>query len=197
MNPHDEMDEEMTPELRAALSALPRERDPGRLLEERTVRALREHGTIRGAAAAQVQPPRRIRFTAGWMAGAVAASLALFASGVSVGQYLGARSAQALLTGARQQDTRQAAMTVQQTGSAYVNALSRFAQVADTSRSPAAAQQGREAAAQLLRAAADELVRMSPNDPVASGILAAFDRAKTQQKGTQADTTGKERVVWF
>ena len=49
MNEHDE--DELTPDLRAELAALPRERDPGRLLEEHTVRALRERGLIEAPAA--------------------------------------------------------------------------------------------------------------------------------------------------
>jgi hypothetical protein len=199
MNPHDETDEALTPEERALFDALPREREPGRLLEERTVRALREAGLVRPAAPAVASPAaRRLRFPAAWISGAMAAGLALFLGGLATGQYLGQKNATALVTDMRRQDAQQAALMVQQTGSAYVQALSRLATVSDTSRG-AQAQQGRQAASTLLRAAADEVVRMSPNDPVASGILAAFDRAKVQQQAQQpARTDGtKQSVVWF
>jgi hypothetical protein len=38
----------LTPQEQAAFDALPREADPGRLLEERTVQALRERGLLDG-----------------------------------------------------------------------------------------------------------------------------------------------------
>jgi hypothetical protein len=191
MSPHDEMDDELTPEERAMFAALPREREPGRLLEERTVRALRERGLLHAPAAAR----RTVRFSAAWMSGAIAAGIALFLGGLATGQYVAGRNATALVTEMRQRDAQQAALMVQQTGSAYVQALTRLSQVSDTSH--AARQQGREVASSMLRAAADEVVRMNPNDPVASGILTAFDRASTQQSRAQRDTTGKQSVVWF
>jgi hypothetical protein len=95
----------------------------------------------------------------------------------------------------QQREAQQAALMVQQTGSASVQALSRLSQVSDTTR--AGRQQGREVASAMLRAAADEVVRINPNDQVASGILAAFDRAQTQQATAQRDTAGKQSVVWF
>jgi len=192
MSPHDEMDDELTPRERALFDALPREREPGRLLEERTVRALRERGLVRASAAA---PARRIRFSAAWVSGAIAAALALFLGGLATGQYVASRNTTQLVTAMQQRDAQQAALMVQQTGSAYVQALTRLSQVSDTTR--AGRQQGREVASSMLRAAADEVVRLNPNDPVASGILAAFDRAKTQAAPAQRDTTGRQSVVWF
>ena len=55
-------DEEMTPELRRALAELPRECDAGKMLEERTVRALRAQGLLSAGA------PRRLQFPAAWIA---------------------------------------------------------------------------------------------------------------------------------
>jgi len=194
MSLHDEMDGELTPELRAALAALPRETEPSRLLEERTVRALRENGTIQAPARA-----RGFRFPASWMAGAAAAAIAIFMVGLNAGRTLGARETMANVAAVVEaKSTKQAAVAVQQTGSAYVSALSRFATLADSAgSSPAQTQQGREVAVQMLRAAAGELVRISPDDPLASGILAALDRAKTQGARAPADSAGKERTVWF
>ena len=190
MSLHDEMDE-LTPAERALFDALTREREPGRLLEERTVRALRERGLVRAPTAAR----RGLRFPAAWISGAVAAGIALFLGGLATGQYVASRNTTQIVTAMQQRDAQQAALMVQQTGSAYVQALSRLSQVSDTTR--AGRQQGREVATSMLRAAADEVVRMNPNDPVASGILAAFDRANTQQARAQRDTAGKQSVVWF
>jgi hypothetical protein len=188
MNPHDPVDE-LTPAEQAAFAALPREREPGRLLEERTVRSLRESGVLRGSAAG----PRRVRFPA-WMSGAIAAGIALFLGGLATGQYLAARNTRQVLGELQRHDAQQAALLVQQTGTAYVQALTRLSQVSDTTRGRA---QGREVASQLLRAAADEVVRMNPNDAVASGILAAFDRADTRNSSVRPDTSARQRVVWF
>ncbi|HEU4454066.1 MAG TPA: hypothetical protein VFR81_13445 [Longimicrobium sp.] len=198
MSLHDEMDGELTPEERTLFAALPREREPSRLLEERTVRALRENGTIQ-APARVGGGAGRIRFPASWIAGAAAAAVALFMLGLNAGRTLGARETMATMTAVVEaKSTQQAAVAVQQTGSAYVSALSRFATLADSAGSNAAqTQQGREVAVQMLRAAAGELVRISPDDPLAAGILAALDRAKTQRTPAPGDTAGKERTVWF
>jgi len=190
MNPH-EMDDELTPEEHALFAALPREREPGRLLEERTVRALRERGVLQAAAA---ETRRRLRFPAAWVSGAIAAGIALFLGGLATGQYMGARHAAEMVNAVQRQDAQNTALLVQQTGTAYVQALSRLSQVSDTTRGSS---QGGEVARQMLRQAASEVVRISPNDPVASGILAAFDRARTGPATTQRDSAGRQSVVWF
>jgi hypothetical protein len=187
MNDHDEND--MTPELRSQLAALPRESDPGRLLEERTVRALRERGLIE----APVAGGRVRRIPRAWLGGAVAAGIALFASGLATGQWMGARATAEVVQAARGQDARGAALVVQQTGSAYVQAMARFAELQD-SVSAGQSAEGREVAARMLRAAADELVRIAPDDPLASAVLAAFQRADSAQT---ARTGEKQGVVWF
>ncbi|HEY0154458.1 MAG TPA: hypothetical protein VGB92_20765 [Longimicrobium sp.] len=192
MSPH-EMDDELTVEERVQLAALPRERDPGRLLEERTVRALRERGLVH----APGKPRRVIRFHPGWLTGAVAAGLALFLGGLATGQYLATRNVDQVVAAVQAHDQRQAAQLVQQTGSAYIQALATLSQVSNTTAG-VQGQQGREVASSMLRAAADEVVRMNPNDPVATGILAAFDRAGAQQRAAaRPDTAAKQRVVWF
>jgi hypothetical protein len=192
MRPHDEMDSELTPGERAAFAALPREREPSRLLEERTVRALRERGLVHAAAS-----QRRLRFPASWLVGAAAAAVALFMVGVETGRTLQGRQTAQVVELVAARNTQQAALAVQQTGSAYVNALSQFASLADSSRNQAQTRQGREVAVQMLRAAANELVRISPDDPLAAAILASLDRTRVEQQRQQADTAGKERVVWF
>jgi hypothetical protein len=187
MNEHDEDD--LTPDLRSQLSALPREMDPGRLLEERTVRALRERGVIEAPAAGG----RTRRTSRAWLGGAVAAGIALFASGLATGQWLGARATTEAVQATRAADTRQAALAVQQTGSAYVQAMSRFAELSDSASAGQTAQ-GREVAARMLRAAADELVRIAPDDPLASAVLGVFARADSAQAAGPGE---KQGVVWF
>ncbi|HEU0015115.1 MAG TPA: hypothetical protein VFQ45_15605 [Longimicrobium sp.] len=189
MSTHDHENDELPPELRGALAALPRERDPGRLLEERTIRALRERGLLEAPAARG----RTRRFPAAWMGGAVAAAIALFVSGLAVGQWMAARNTVQMLTAIRAEDARQAAAQVQQTGSAYVAALSRFAEMADDSAATPQTVQGREVAMRMLRQAADEVVRIAPDDPVASGILAGFQRADS----TAGGGADRRKTVWF
>ena len=192
MSPH-EMDDALTPDERALFAALPRERDPGRLLEERTVRALRERGLVH----APEKPRRAIRVHPGWLTGAVAAGLALFLGGLATGQYMATRSVGEAIVAVQQHDQRQAAQLVQQTGSAYVQALAKLSQASNTTAG-AQGRQGREVASSMLRAAANEVVRMDPNDPVATGILAAFDRAGARERAAaRPDTAGKQSVVWF
>lgn len=176
------------PELRDALAALSREREPGRLLEARTVRALRDRGLLHAPAA---RPALR-RVPRAWLGGAVAAGLALFAGGVATGQYVGARSTAQVVEAMRADDAGEAARLVQRTGTAYVDALGQFASMTDSTAGPARAQ-GREVAVRMLRAAADELVRIAPDDPVAAAVLAAFQRADSS-----AVRTGEtQRTVWF
>jgi hypothetical protein len=186
MSTHDE--EDLTPDLRNQLSALPREMDPGRLLEERTVRALRERGMIQAAPGGRVR-----RVPRSWLGGAVAAGIALFASGLALGQWMGTRATVHVVEAARAPDTRQAALVVQQTGSAYVQAMARFAELSDSASTVQSAE-GREVAARMLRAAADELIRIAPDDPLASAVLAGFQRADSAQA---ARAGGKQGVVWF
>jgi hypothetical protein len=185
--PEDEM---LPVELRDALAGLPREREPSALLEERTVRALRAQGLL------AAKPSRRIRFPRVWMAAAAAACVALFASGVAMGQWLAMRESREVIAQVQAQNARQAALMVQQTGSAYVSALARLQQVADTTN-PVQRKQGRDVAVQALRAAANELVRLAPDDPVSSGILAAFDREQAAQKTPRDSTARQTEVVWY
>ena len=69
---------ELTPEERAAFEALPREREPSRRLEERTVTDLRERGLLRRARGSGAS--RILRATA------AAAAIAVFAGGFAAGR---------------------------------------------------------------------------------------------------------------
>lgn len=176
-------DHELTAEEKQALDALPREREPGRMLEERTVRALREEGLLAAGAEStgRTRPAARIdaRHRPWWLsAAAIAAGIALFAGGLSVGQMLGARqTADAFQTVFEDGDVLLASQ-VQRAGSDYVAALAALSgadggAIADTS-------QALEVALTALWAAANEIVRLAPDDPVTARILQGFE-AKAQE----------------
>jgi hypothetical protein len=187
--PGERAGDELTDEERRALAALPRERNPGPLLEARTVAALRARGVLR--------PPRsRWRVAAlPWIAAAAAAAAAVFLGGIAVGQQMGSRAAADVFAASSARSADEVAMLVQQTGSAYVAALARLAELSDGAAEAEGAA-GREVAARLFHAAADELVRIAPDDPVASGILAGYhDAARTDP--IASDSAATRRVVWF
>ncbi len=80
---HNE-DQELREHELAALAALPRELQPGDLLEERVVRALRSAGHL-GDARRVKQPWMQVSLR-------IAAAAALFIGGVATGQYMMTRS---------------------------------------------------------------------------------------------------------
>jgi len=178
----------LTPAEREGLESLPRERMPSPFLEERTVRALRERGLIR-------QGSIRAGLVRPWMAAAaVAASVALFASGLAVGQMIGARQTADALAAVYPNQADRAAAMVQTTGSAYTAALSRLVEVT-AAADAGEVQRGREVALAALWAAASEVVRLAPDDPLAVQILQEFERARGE--ASPADSAAARSVVWF
>lgn len=162
------------------LTGLPRSREPGRLLEERTVSALRSRGLLRPS-------PRKI-----WWPAAAAAAVAFFATGYALGQ----RSASiALIETAfesQQQAAMQAAMQVQRTGSAWIAALNALARLPEDADSEAV-RQGREAARAALTAAAAEFAGIAPTDPVSAQLLWVLSGPADAD-----EPAGQSRaVVWF
>jgi hypothetical protein len=185
---HDREEDQLTAAEREAFDALPRERMPSRLLEERVVSGLRARGLL---GRRQVRRPSWGRIP---ISVAAAASVALFASGIALGQWMGARhTAQAMLA-MQKQDAASAAAAVQRTGAAYLSALGALAQ-ASASSDPREVARAREAAQNVLHDAANEMVRMAPDDPVAAGILKGLDRAKVDAAPASSD--GEQRLVWF
>lgn len=185
---HD--DDGLTPELRDALRSLPREADPGDLLEERTVKALKARGLIRAPR------PRAFVFHPAWATAAAAAVVAVFAGGFAIGQWVAARQASETLVALRQQDVAQASALVQQTGSAYLSALATLAEAARSSSGSGDVTQGREVATNILHAAANEMTRIAPDDPLTVQILQGLDRAARRDSvATGADE--KRKVAWF
>jgi hypothetical protein len=176
----------LTPAEQEELESLSRERTPSRLLEERTVRALKERGLIRSSLV-------RTGVVRPWMAiAAVAASVALFASGLTLGQWMGARQTVDALTAFYPDQTERAAALVQSTGSAHTAALNGLIEATEQADA-ATLQQARDVARAALWSAASEVVRMAPDDPLAVRILQEFERARSGQ-GTSEDS---RNFVWF
>ncbi len=159
--------DDLTPAEREELEKLPMERTPSRMLEERTVRALSDRGLIRSdpAHAARLRP---------WMsAAAIAASVALFVSGMLVGQVMGTKQAVDTLAAIYPDATLRAAAVVQATGSEHAAALERLVDAA--SSDPAQREMAREVALAAFWAAAEEILRLAPYDPLAARILLEFE----------------------
>ena len=188
MNRKDEV--EWKQEELEELNHLPTERKPRRVIEHQLVARLQSQGLIN----------RKPGWWAGsrlaWASAAAAACLAFFLGGLSLGQTMGAQSTVDALTTLRSADPRIVSAHVQQTGSAYVNALSALTKLA-TDQNVAESQhigQGREVAVAILRAAATQLIRLDPNDPVATHILQGLE---AEEKDSGAEKQKERRVFWF
>lgn len=163
---------------------LPMDAAPSALLEERTVQELRSRGLLR----------RQRYLPTSWMVGSVAASIALFATGVVVGQWMGTRNT--ISTVAEIANTATAAEHVQQTGSAYVQALEALVNSASQNQGVQQSAQAREVALTALHAAANEVIRLAPNDPVATKILQGIEQARRQSQPLGEQDDGR-KIVWF
>jgi hypothetical protein len=171
---------------RAVRSELPREEDPGRAVEDRIVRALKRRGLLRDG--------RSSRGTAWWLR-AAAASLVLFGGGVALGEYHGQHRTEQRLGVARQPDAGEAAMLVQRTGSAYVEALARLAEMSASGADAAEAKQGRDVAMSAFQAAATEFHQVAPDDPFANRLLDAVAAGRTES--TPGAAPPLRRVVFY
>lgn len=164
---------------------LPDSPPPSALLEERTVEELRGRGLLR----------RRRMIPTSWLVGSMAASIALFATGVVVGQWMGTRTAVNAVAVAG------SAAHVQQTGTAYVQAMEALVNAANQANGQTQGQQqqsaqAREVALTALHAAANEVVRLAPNDPVAAKILQGIEQAKRQAQPRE-ERGSQRQIVWF
>ncbi len=209
--------DELTQEEKMAFQRLPREAPASDLLEERIVRSLRSEGLLGGrrggeetgssgtGGRAEASPPGGLWFRP-WMAvAAVAASLALFTSGIFLGQWMGTRSTAQVLLAVREQDAAQLALTIQEAGSQYVSALAALSELR-AAGSPAAGgegaplftasdlRQGREVAMGALYGAAYELSRISPDDADVFQVLRILEERKVREEGYSAPT---RNMVWF
>ncbi len=98
--------DQLSPAEREALNDLPREREPSRMLEERTLSALRSEGLVRRPRGINPHGPF------GWAAAGIAAALALFAGGVVVGQWLGTRTTVQAIVAVEEANAREVAALV-------------------------------------------------------------------------------------
>ena len=209
----EEMSEgvELIPEEKMAFQNLPKEAEASELLEERIVRSLREEGILakKGGGvgiAGESSPPGRGLWLRPWMAAAaVAASLALFTSGIFMGQWVGTRSTAQAFLAVREQDAAQLAMTIQEAGSQYVSALAALSELGTSDFgqggegggplfSAADLQQGREVAFGALFGAAYELARMSPEDMDVMRIFQILEERRNREEGYSGSA---RNVVWF
>lgn len=185
-------DEKLTPREQRAFDGLPREEAPSDLLEERTVQALRSRGLLgsRRSRGLRLSPTRL----------ALAASLvcAMMLGAFALGQSQGSRQTAEAMIAMHQQDSRQTALAVQQTGAAYLTALSNLVAEAG-GQSPGQQAAGREAALRALYRVADQMVTLAPDDPLASRILQAFQQVETgpDQVDPAGESTTEQQVLWF
>jgi hypothetical protein len=187
-------DDELTRDEREAMEKLPREGALPASLESRVVMALRREGLLQ--APAPLALPGRV--PPAWIGVAAAASLALFFGGFALGGWIESRHTADLLVDMRREDVATAAMAaaeVQRTGSEYVRALTLLASLADTTRGQSV-DEGREVATSALHAAASQLVRMSPEDPVAVSILQGIERSNPTDSLRQGPQRPR-RTLWF
>ncbi len=187
-NPRDEL----SPAEQQAFAALPRETEPTGELEERTVALLRAHGQLPipiGARRAQrpLWMQRRL-----WIGTGIAASLAMFASGMAVGQYAATRSMVTITQNTRDITAAQAADHIQQAGRLYIQSLASLNQLPD-SANPQARDHARQVALSMLGLAAEEVAHIAPNDPLAAAVLRGLDQRGREQRPVPPSRT----VVWF
>lgn len=181
---------DLSPAERRAFEALPRTAEPPRDLEDRVVALLQARGLLAVPLRPVAAPPRR--WQPAWVAGALAASLALFASGIAVGQFLGARSATIAAAIGLGSTIAERTQQVERTGSEYVAALSALLRGTDTTDA-AARERAREAALAALSSAAQEVTRLAPNDPLAAAVL----RGLTERRRAGQPPPSTRTVVWY
>jgi hypothetical protein len=196
INEPDEMGEEEVQGIRD----LPRERVPPAALEERVVKALRAERLLNPDVASPAPELHRPGSTRTgmrpWLVAAAAAGIALFASGVAVGQWMTGRGVAHAVSAALDTDPTQAATQVQETGSEYVRAVARLAELASAQPGDTAeVASGAEAARVALHAAALELARVNPDDPTLKLVLAVLE----ERAGAPPDSadSGARRTIWF
>jgi hypothetical protein len=203
-------EDRLTPEEEMAFRNLPREAEPSRILEERIVRSLRKEGIL----TPKVEPGfagepgrHRIRWLRPWMlAGSLAASLALFATGMVLGQWMGSQSTTQAFIQVREQDAAQVALRIQEAGSAYVSALAALGDLRaagagegtetdELSRARSELQLGKEVALGALYAAAYELARVNPEDADVLRVLQILDERRAREEGGGAAPGRPERCL--
>lgn len=177
---------ELTVAERRALDALPRELDPGTLLEERVVRSVRRKGLL------SASPLRRGRSY--WMTAAAAGTI-LFLGGTVLGQWMGGRAAADAVKAAGEGEAAALQFVLQEIGSAYVAQLARLAdlRVAEPGDTVLLAQ-GREVGFATLFAATNELARLDPTSAELEHIVELLGPLVQPRPATDP---GPSKVLWF
>jgi len=178
--------DDLTPRERATFDALPREDEPSALLEERTVRALRDRGLLRRAHGSP--SGRGLFLSGGLLAAAAAVVCAALVGAFALGDSLGTGRTREAMLAMHDQDS---ALSVQQASAAYLAAL------AELTRTTSAAPEARpaaetEAALASLYQVADQMVQLAPDDPLSVRILQAFEQIEAPASGTNDD-----QIIWF
>ena len=184
-------DEELSPAERQAFDALPREQSPAPSLEERTVALLRQKGQLPTPLQAHRRTGAQARRNGWLMVGAAAAAVAIFASGMALGQYLGMSKA-VLIASMSAQTATEAAAHVRQTGDLYVAALASLGNLRDTS-DVVGRERARQTALAVLGAAAEEIAHLAPDDPLAAAVL----RGLNQRSRNEGPVTPSRSVIWY
>ena len=177
-------DDDLTPTERKAFASLETQNPPSRLLEERTVRALKDAGLLK----------RKWRFSSPRVIAAAAAAAVLYLGVLATGQWLATRQTTQIVSDLQRDHALEAAALVQRTGSAYAQAIASLASLR-TPGDSISVSQGREVALAALYSAANELVRLTPDDPVVVRILQAMDEERVDPDTTPSANT--RRVIWF
>ncbi|MFW5947254.1 MAG: hypothetical protein ACOCUW_02070 [Gemmatimonadota bacterium] len=171
--PNDADELEWTDPEREALDRLPREVDPGRLLEERTVAALKERGLLgrTGPSSHAGTHAPHGPFHPAWWAAGIAAALAIFFGGLALGQARAGATTTELMTALQSAEAAERPSLIQQTGSLYVDAIAGLA----TATNREAVGTGVEVGLTALYAAAYELARLHPEDPRLQRVLEVLE----------------------
>ncbi len=188
----DDLHDDLSPAELRAFGALPREATPPAHLEDRTVAALRARGVLPTPIGARVRPSAG-RWPSWMPAAAAAAAIALFLSGMAVGQMVGAQAAlRVAQASASAASASEAAAHIEHTGRLYVEALSSLNRFSDT-LNVQARDNARAAAVRVLAAAAEEIAHVAPDDPLAAAVL----RGINQEHRTAGRDVPSRSVIWY
>lgn len=183
--------DDLTPRERAVFDSLPREDEPSALLEERTVRALRDRDLLRRAHGSPND--RGLFLSGGLLAVAAAVVCAALIGAFTLGQSLGSGQTRESMLAMHEQDNAQEALSVQQAGAAYLAALVELTRASSATTPGARPAAETEAALASLYEVADQMVQLAPNDPLSVRILQAFDQIEVAAPGTNED----DQIIWF
>jgi hypothetical protein len=175
---------ELTPEEKKGFETLPRDKMPSAVLEDRVVRSLRDRGVF------DAPRGRVIVLNARRLVAVAAAAVLLLAGGFALGQWTGDRQDRSGDIVIPEADDISVAAALQRTGSEYVQALERFAEMPPSDNGEQAAQ-GREVALTTLYTAAGQVTRLVPREELTRQLIDAMYARQPVR------TEGDVRVIEF